>query len=164
MMGCILRDFDYEPPPNVPPSVESRPNGSTPLNRIIKVDLSATPGGDAGIPNEIHFEAEVRDQNVDQQLLARIYFDNTLLRELPIPAILDSADPGRRPVEFDVPRSGIARGCHLVELLVTSEGGFEPFPSREPREPGDIGSAQWWIAAGLTPDDPVEMNDCPEGQ
>lgn len=164
MMGCILRDFDYDPPPNAPPSVESLPTGQTPLNRIIDVDLSAQPGGDAGVPNEIHFEVEVRDPNVEQPLQGRVYFDNTLLRELLIPPVLDAPDPRRRTVRFDIPLSGIARGCHLVELLVTSEGGFEPYPSREPREPGDIGSGQWWIAAGLTADDPVEMNDCPEGQ
>jgi hypothetical protein len=164
LMGCILRDFDYEPPANSPPSVENLPLGLTPLGRIYPIDLSQTPGGDGGTPNEIRFEAEVRDMDISQPLEGRVYFDNALQQERPIPAELDSPDPRRRFVSFNIPRSSIARGCHLVELLVSSDNGFEPFPSRTPLEAGDVGSAHWWIAAGLTADDIVPMNDCPVGQ
>lgn len=164
MMGCILRDFEYEAPDNTPPSVQSWPTGATPLNRVLSVDLSVNLGGDGGLPNEVPFEAEVRDANVGQALEGRVYLNNSLVRELrPIPAALDSADPGRRRVTFGISRTALSHGCHLVQLLVTSEGGFQPFPSREPREQGDIGSGSWWIAAYQTPDEPISMDECPEG-
>jgi len=164
LMGCILRDFDYEPPANSWPSVESMPStGATPLNRIHKVDLSAAIGGDGGLPNEERFEVIVRDDDIAQRLEGRVYLDSVLLQERLIPAELDSPEPRRRTLSFDIPRSRLSVGCHLVELLVSSENGFEPFPSRTPLEAGDIASAQWWIAAVPTEDESIVM-ECPVGQ
>lgn len=163
LMGCIIRDFDYEPPANSWPSVESTPStGTTPLNRIHQIDLSAAIGGDGGVPNDERFEVIVRDDDISQPLQARIYLDNVLIRERPIPAEPDSPDPRRRTFSFFLPRSAITEGCHLVELLVSSQNGFELYPSRNPIEPGDIASAQWWVAASLT--EPIEMDRCPVGQ
>ena len=166
LMGCILRDFDYEPPPNSPPSVESLPLSMTPLGSIHVTDLTQTPGGDGGIPNEISFEAEVRDMDVSQPLEGRVFLGTSLIREIrPIPAEVDSPDPRRRTVSFSIPRSRIPGvGCYPVELLVTSANGFEPFPSRNPLEPGDIGSGLWWIAVGQTSDAPPDTKECTVAQ
>lgn len=160
LMGCILRDFDYDPPKNRPPSVESVANGLTPLNRVLLVNLSQEPGGDAGLPNDLRFEAEIRDLDVAQALEARVYVDSELVVEYPIPPTIDAADPRRRPFSFTISRTGIPPGCHLVELLVSSESGFEFLPSRNPREAGDIGSGQWWIAATSDAQPIVDMALC----
>lgn len=166
LMGCILRDFDYEPPANSPPSVESVPLSATPLGSIHRIDLDVTPGGDGGVLNEVEFEAEVRDLDVSQPLRGRVILGaTTLLEERDIAAELDSPDPRRRTISFKVARSQIpARGCHQIELHVSSQNGFEPWPNRNPLEAGDIGTGLWWIAAGLTSDDPIETDFCTVAQ
>lgn len=164
LMGCILRDFDYQDPVPVPPSVETLATGDTPFNRIVNVDLDQEPNPDAGVAPEQQFEAEVRDPDIDETLEGRVYLDNNLALELrPIPTALDSDDPVRRRVSFSIPRESFTmEKCYLVELLVTSEGGFEPFPSRLPRRTGDIGSGTWWVRVHRS-EGPVDMGRCTVG-
>lgn len=162
LMGCILRDFDYEPPPNVPPAVL----GSTtdPLDRIVVVNLDAPVAGDAGVGSDLQFVATVRDPDVGQTLTGLVFLDRNrgiqtpLYPEFPIVPEQDETPIDRR-VPFTVPRARIATlGCHAIELHVS--GGFVDFSNPRPAVDGDIGVGVWWIAAISDAQPTVEMNGC----
>lgn len=161
LMGCILRDFEYEEPANVPPSVL----GSTddPLDRVQILDLDAEVGGDGGVSSDLEFVAIVRDPNVTEQLQGLVFLDRTPARtipigmEFPIPAEQDE-DPVHRRVRFTVPRMSFSPGCHRVELHVS--GGFINFSNPQPAIEGDLGVGVWWIAGTNESDMTPEMTGC----
>ena len=75
-MGCVItRDLDYDPPPNLPPSVEDpRTPADHPMSRIVEWRSDGVAGPDAGVP-ELTLQAVVRDPNLDQELRWQAYLD-----------------------------------------------------------------------------------------
>jgi hypothetical protein len=164
LMGCIIRDFDYQPPPNQPPSVHS--STQTPMNEVVLVDLDAPAGGDGGAGVQIHLIAIVRDANVNDELQA-IGFVNrnpaagmaNPFRDWPILPEQD-ADPESRRFEFDVPRTEFTSpGCYVVELHVSRR--FSCCVNPQPETDGDLGVGVWFVAAFNDASPVVDMTACP---
>jgi hypothetical protein len=166
-MGCILRDFDYEEPVNVPPSVHS--TSETPMTRVRVIDLDTPIGTDGGVATNLEFVATVRDVDVRQPLEALVYLDrnpdapsrNALVGELSIPPVADQSPLNRR-VRFSIPLAELSRGCHIVELHVSSEfvGAINP----QPADPADLGVGVWFVAATDAASPAVDMTACPRYQ
>jgi hypothetical protein len=168
LMGCVItRDLDYEPPPNVPPSVEDpRTPVDYPMSSVIEWPTDSVATADGGVP-ELTLETEVRDPNVDQELRWQAYLDFS-------PAVFPPPNPfasGRLPPETDntprartlrvtLPTELLSPGCHRVEVLVSERFRDPPF-QREPadEEGRDLGVGVWWIAA-FEGDNPVDMREC----
>lgn len=158
LMGCILRDFEYPPPPNVPASVHG--STDTPLAAVRLIDLD-------GPETEWRFVATVRDANLDQPLIGLLYVDRRpgVPGDLPYADIDiapdDDDDRLSRRVEFVVPRTELSEpGCHWIELLVTSEttGRVDP----QPKDPTDVGVGVWFVAATALSEgrDVITMDEC----
>lgn len=166
-MGCILRDFEYEDPVNVPPSVHS--TSETPMTRVRLVALDAPIGTDGGMATNLEFVATVRDVDVRQPLEGLVYLDrnpdapsrNALVGELSIPPVADQSPLNRR-VRFSIPLAELSRGCHVVELHVSS--GFVGTINPQPADPSDLGVGVWWIAATDSTAPAVDMTACPRYQ
>lgn len=166
-MGCILRDFEYEAPVNVPPSVHG--TAETPMTRVRVVELDAPLGADGGATTNLEFVATVRDVDVRQPLEALVYLDrnpdapsrSALVGELPIPPVADQ-DPLSRRVRFSLPTAELSRGCHVVELHVSRRfvGAINP----QPADPADLGVGVWWVAATDAALPAVDMTACPRYQ
>ncbi len=169
LMGCILRDFDYQAPVNVPPAVLG--TAETPMSQMIKVDLDAPVGGDAGVGSTLTFRAVVRDPNVDQQLRGLIYLDrnpNAPGRQGLVNDTLITPQHGDQPwdrnVSFDVPLeqlSALGAGCHWAELLVTSNDNISGVADPQLIDPTDQGVGVWWIEVINQSMPSVDMDSCP---
>ncbi len=163
LMGCILRDFDYQDPTPVPPSVL----GSTedPLDRVQTLDLDlVVGGGDGGVGVDLDFVAMVRDPDLEEPLQGLVFVDRTtadprpIAPEFSIPVEQDE-DPVHRRVRFTVPRARFAQaGCHRVELHVS--GGFVDFSNPRPAIDGDLGVGVWWVVAFDAANPTPPMTDC----
>lgn len=162
-MGCIVRDFDYQEPVNVPPSVLGTVD--SPMDVIHQVKILQAVGGDAGVSADLQFVATVRDPNVGEQLTALVFVDRNMhptpiRTEFPIVPEQDD-DPWDRRVSFTVPRATFAtEGCHSVELHVSH--AFVDFSNPRPATDGDLGVGVWWIAAYSDMSDRVDMLTCPQ--
>jgi hypothetical protein len=164
LVGCVVRDFDYEEPANVPPSVHSAVE--TPMSRVRMVALDAPIGADGGGSTALEFVAIVRDVDVQQPLEGLVYLDRnpdapsrgSLIGELPVPPA-GAPNPLERRVRFVVPLSELTRGCHAVELHVS--GRFVGAVNPQPADPADLGVGVWWIAATDASQPAVDMTACP---
>lgn len=169
-MGCILRDFDYEDPLNVPASVHS--STDTPMTMVRVVALDAPIGTDGGVATNLQFVATVRDVDVQQHLEGLVFLDrnpnapsrNSVVGEVSIPPVVDPDPLVRlnRRVPFSVPISELSRGCHVIELHVS--GRFVGTLNPQPAEAGDLGVGVWWIAATDEALPAVDMTACPTYQ
>jgi len=156
--ACITQVAQYEVAPNTPPSVETPDSISphSPLNRIVRLsDLTMADGGVGS--GDLVLDALVRDANLDQVLHYRLFLNYT---------------PGSSPIrDNDIPPTGVlerrvtitlaaadlsARACNRIELLVTSEAWPSAARPRDPAEPGDVGTATWFVVR----DDTVSLGDC----
>ncbi len=139
--GCLVtEDLDYVPEPNWPPSVESQPGAQHPIREVIVLDLGAQLDGGS---SEIPLEVLVRDPNVEDELQGKLFVDeqqNAAVR-VPIPP----SGSAERLLTVAVPVQGplLSVGCHRLELRVTRR--FRFVPPQEPEEPGDLGTAVWWV-------------------
>jgi hypothetical protein len=160
MNGCILRDFEYDPQANVPPSVHG--STETPMDRVRIVDLDVIPGGDGGPTNNIVFVGELRDANVNDPIAFITFID----RNLSAPRIVDDGDAQpvvggdsfRRPFETQIPRSVLTLGCHAVEVHASSR--FDGVANPTPHDENDLGIGVWWIAATSSSSPDVDMLSC----
>ncbi len=156
--ACLVtEDVDYSPEPNWPPSIESQPGAQHPLREMVVVDLDAPPDG--GL-SDLPLEVEVRDPNVDDELQAKVFVDdgtNATVRA-PVPP---SGSPVRR-LTIAVPLQGplLVLGCHRVELRVTRR--FRFVPPQEPEEPGDLGTAVWWVVTRDDTQRTFDPSSCPK--
>ncbi len=156
--ACLVtEDVDYSPEPNWPPSIESQPGAQHPLRELVVVDLDALPDG--GL-SELPLEVEIRDPNVDDELQAKVFVDeeqNATVRA-PVPP---SGEPVRR-LTVAVPLQGplLVLGCHRVELRVTRR--FRFVPPQEPEEPGDLGTAVWWVVTRDDTQRSIDPSSCPK--
>ncbi len=163
LMGCILRDFDYQAPEPFPPAVIG--SASDPLDRIQTLDRDEPAGGDAGVGGDPEIVAFVRDPDVTEPLQALVFFDRhmnpTPVRpEVTIPVEQDE-DPELRRVSFTVPRARFTAGCHKVELHVSSR--FVDFSMPRPAIEGDLGVGVWWFAVTDASNPVVDMTTCDTG-
>lgn len=161
LMGCVLRDFDYPEPVNVPPAVLG--TVESPLDTVIQVDIAGPVGGDAGVSSDIPFVATVRDPNIDEPLVGLVFVDRDEdgSPDLPDISILPEQDddPWDRRVTFSISRATFDARCHTVELHVSH--GFVNFNNPQPATEGDLGVGVWWVAAYEEPSEPVDMKGCP---
>lgn len=167
-MGCfITRDPSYEPPADLPPSVQTVAPGTTPMNRVYSV-RSGTTGDDAGVGGSTFFiTATVREVNLGQDLEAVVYvnradiLNGNLVSTFDIPAEPDDPTPLERTVPFTVPvgNRGIRPGCNVVELIVS--GHFTNTGTVETAEDQDIGYGTWWVYRTDDANPTVDMSDCP---
>jgi hypothetical protein len=172
--ACLTQNVQYEVPRNYPPSIESPPAARHPLNSVIQLPTelgTTTDDGGTGTAMSIPLQVDVRDPNFDQRLRYRVFIDyNPALPpaaaiEGMIPPTLPSAeDRLSRRLEIDVPVTGqlAEPRCHRVELFVVGPDGFADAPrSREPRAPGDLATATWWVAREPDGGGEVDMRGCP---
>lgn len=135
---------DYDDPVQHPPIIQSR----TPENPFVDVDLSAVPP----LPT---FEATVRDNDLDDDIRYRWYFDYTNQAPLDCPLITETsaqqtADPAvrvvaRPPTGFWSDRL-VAGRCHRLTLVVT-DGAFEPDGCTVVTEGSRRATFDWWLLA-----------------
>jgi hypothetical protein len=155
LMGCILRDFDYQEPVNVPPAV--LPMEDLSGQRIRIIDLDTPLAGDAGIGWDLTFSATIRDPNVQQPLTGLIYLDRNpnapgrqgLIDDRTIP-VQQGDHPWDRTFTFELPSEQLAEqdvGCHWVELVVTSTSNISGIADPRLLDPSDVGVGVWWVAA-----------------
>lgn len=165
LMGCIFRDFDYEDPPNLPPSVVA--TSETPFDHVYVVDLDAVPGGDAGPSTDLEFVATIRDANVGDSLIAYKFLDRTPLNPRaqfdPIDILpeQDESPRERGPIRFTIPRALITNpGCHTVSVYV-SRSFTSPFENPT-ADAADLGFGVWFVAAINAAQPSVDMLACPQ--
>lgn len=169
LMGCLItREPVYEAPIDLPPSVHG--SSETPMFEITKVDLDLTGGADSGIggaSNEIRITAIVRDANIRDALVGRVFLNlnrsmsrpqDFLVREIErIPPELGE-DPYSRRVEFTIDTVELRPpGCHRIELHVSR--AFEGLPSLNPVD-GDLGIGVWYRASFDRPNPNPLMDNC----
>jgi hypothetical protein len=161
-MGCfITRDPSYEPPPDIPPSVVTILPETTPMNRVYRL-RTAPEGEDAGVRASLTFVATVREMNQGQNLEGVVYVDRgfvgghfaNFLRR--IPPNTEAENPLERRVSFDIADDQVSPGCHVVELLVSSE--FDDVNAPHTTN-GDLGVGAWWVYRSDT--NSVDMSTCP---
>jgi hypothetical protein len=164
LMGCVFRDFEYQDPPNLPPSVHG--TTETPMDTVWIVDLDAPVAGDGGPGTSVQFFANVRDPNVSDQLVGVVFVDRSELSqradlpEFPIPAEQDGT-PGERRVPFMLPRNSgdlAIPGCHSVELHVSR--AFTSLATNPQADPEDLGIGVWWVASVNDSQLSVDMTLC----
>ncbi|MFW2390655.1 MAG: hypothetical protein ACN4G0_20140 [Polyangiales bacterium] len=153
--GCITTTpIEFEAAQNYPPSVVSEPTAEFPLNRIGRLDLDVPVDAP-----EMPLEVIVRDPNLDQTLVYRMFLDSPPAPDIPFTA--DEITPSgfvERPTVLFVPYDRLTAGeCHRIELVVT--GQFANFVTRRPEEEGDFDDATWWVEV-VDADNPVITEDC----
>lgn len=173
LSACLITEEpSFQEPENRPPSLESVPD-PTPLNRVVILEDpgSGGGGGDAGMPiTTLTFRARVRDPDPNDTLVGYVWVNwqpNAGVKRIedldftvrgPFP-------PDGQPVSFLLPVSTLAPApsCNRVELRMSRafqpEGGISDLP-REPDEPGDLGTATWWVFAVPRGED-VDVRTCP---
>lgn len=173
-MGCIVtEEIDFPDEPDCPPSIVSPAGVDHPIGEIIVLTLGDEVTNDAGVgAPELEFEVLVRDCNVDQALTYNVWLDflraGGSIRGDPVLSNETLAATGsatREPLIFQVSQTRLALEptmdfeCHELELFVSSEFTVEGF-GREPRTPGDIDTAAWWIAVRRNPGVDVPVTAC----
>lgn len=170
LSGCLVtQNTQFEGPPNSPPSIRSSASAIHPLNRIVPVLLDgSSSSGDASGSGPIRLSVDVYEPDIDQQLLYKVYVDYNPDAPIRVGAVsfgeVDTVpaslglDRTKRTLDITVNRSIFARGCHRIELFVTSE--FQP-EGPDPVDPGDLAVATWWVAAQSTSSDAIDMAGCP---
>ncbi len=163
--GCLVTDkFQLHQQPDFPPSIVSRPSArdhGTSLDEVVRLNLSDTATADGGT-SSLTFPVTVRDPNTLQGLVYHTYLDfdptpgannGLFVDSQPIPS-------GQRDVDILLDKTRLTPGCHKFEMLVSSRF-VDSAPQRDPVEPGDLGSAVWWLAVTDSTHTTVEMTTCP---
>lgn len=144
LAGCVVSNtIDFVPEENFPPSIQAVPGAVPALNEIIVAE--------AGM-SSVSFEVDVVDPNLDQELFWIATINGI---EFQGQGVIDATGTLTRRLEFTVTFTPSPNSCFAVELLVSSDfNGFTP------QEPGDLGTAVWWV---LIPDDDgeIDANLCP---
>ena len=144
LAGCVVSNtIDFVPEENAPPSIQAVPGAVPELNEIIVAE--------AGMQS-ISFEVDIVDPNLDQELFWIATINGI---EFQSQGVIDPNGALTRRLEFTVTFTRTPNSCFAVELLVSSDfNGFTP------QEPGDLGTAVWWV---LIPDDDgeIDANLCP---
>ena len=104
------------------------------VKRIFKIDTTANPFQfDASVP--------LRSCATAKQYKGRVFIDNHLYGEIGIDA---NGDPTRKPTAVLVPLTGSSPGCHVIELLASTD--YAPDTTfRTPLKQGDLASIAWFI-------------------
>ena len=162
--ACITSDIRLRESENFPPSIESSPTATNPLRTWINFVPTSTTDG--GAPEHQAFELDfvVRDPDVDQSLELLVFVDGRSTGIADGDQIPVAVDGDRRVRSVSYSTANILEdlrppGCHTIEILVS--GSF--LPGRpEPTEPGDLGTAVWWVAtrADSTDVTPVALTEC----
>jgi hypothetical protein len=157
--GCIATStIEFSEDENLPPSVVSQEDALYPLREIGQLDLDVPVEAP-----ELPLEVIVRDPNIDQTLVYRIFLDSTnppSNTEFPIDQdVIPPSGELERPRTFTVSYDLLTAGvCHKIELTVT--GGFAGFiEPRRPEQEGDIDNRTWWIEV-TDADNPVITVEC----
>jgi hypothetical protein len=171
-MGCLVTDrVEFPEETNFPPSIESSDAaaGETPptdLGQVVQVNLDqwiADPGMPTVQPG-VTFPVVVRDPNVDQTLEYKAFLDCPMRSTEVARGRLtpQGTDVVARPLEVRIEKDSLLAfpgQCCKFELLVSTS--FDFFDVRGPEEPGDLGSAVWWIAITDSTHPSVDMTQCP---
>jgi hypothetical protein len=152
LTGCLVTERVELEDKNFPPSFVDIPSSPTPIGALIVVnraDFTKTE------PIEINFELQVRDENIDQELIARYQIST---RNQPNASDPESTPPQERPpiggsglllrklalpIQFSPSPLG---QCYRLDLLVTSEFANKPDTWEDPALDGDLARAKWLIA------------------
>lgn len=134
--GCLVTEsIDFPVEENLPPAiVESTP----PLNRVVNVEPGATEFLDFGLV--------IRDANVEQRLIAKIYIDriNGGAALQTGKDVLVSGEE-ERPLQFliETDTLGVGPACRRLETLISSE--FDVIDTDTPVDPNDLATGVWWL-------------------
>ena len=143
--ACITESIRIEAPANSPPSIESANPADNPLNEIIRLEPVVPDGGVEGQLIPPLLQVVVRDADVDQDLSYLVFIDDRATGPDDFGDVLTTGEPTRR-LDIVLPLANLmARGCHRVELFVSSQFGCFPMCTGRPDEPGDVGTAVWWV-------------------
>ncbi len=167
--GCLITDpAQIGEPVNSPPAIRSTPEAESSfvaLNQIVRVDYD--PGGELALP------IIVRDENLADELLVQVWIDyrpaltgngftGFPLYPDPLPKVLPTGSPDREEYWIRIAHTyfGETDRCHRVEVFVTR--GFLPtaIPHRIPEDPGDLGTATFWVAMNAA-GGVIDMDACP---
>lgn len=145
-MGCLVTEsVAFPDEANVPPSIVSRVGAANPLDSIVRFNVdqaTVLPDGGPLVPNELKFEVDVRDPNLTQRLLAKIFVDNVFALD----GSMEKSGTMKRAFEFSVAGSLLMPegSCHKIELLVSSAFDFGA-ATRTTVDRDDIATAVWWV-------------------
>ena len=169
--GCVITpDLDYQPPPNLPPSVLAI-SGRTPQSSIIRIDDTAGPDG--GV-QQVEIEGVIREPNPDDPVLLRVWVNYRMDQFPPVGAVLTmgpleeerDATPFERDFVVAIPAGAFVPGCNRVEIFASR--AFSPENPRAPLyredrngEPiEDLGVGVWWVARTNEENRTVDMVAC----
>lgn len=165
LAGCLVTEGVKLEDENLPPSFVDITGSPTPIGSLIEVTKT-------NAPQELKFELQVRDENVEQTLVYRYYLSTrNLTTNNPEPTIgpTDDKDVGLqgsllRPLELRIDTTSLTAGrCYRLDLVVTSEfahGRYNP-PWDEPALDNDLARASWFISVSDSKTIDISIKACP---
>lgn len=150
LAGCLVTDsIEFEQAENWPPVILDKPRTSAPIGGVIWIDLDSDQ-------NEWSFDVDVRDENVDEELFARVRIqtqDNRFPDYGP-DQVVQRTGRAMRELTITIPKGALRKGeCHRLQLAVS--GSFITRPGPEyfgaTRLADDLALASWMIWEGKGP-------------
>ncbi|MCA9606686.1 MAG: hypothetical protein KC619_13870 [Myxococcales bacterium] len=168
LMGCILtRSPTYDAPANTPPVVLEDPD--FPMNRFVNVYLEELA---AAGETQVRFAAQVRDPDIDDELVGLVFLDRNpnsttnvpIIENIDIPA---TGEADRDDVSFavDVGELDPGAACRVLELHVSRGfvGFANPMPAPDvehPEGPIDLGRGIWFLRVLRNREDTQALLGC----
>jgi len=159
--GCLVTDrIEFEVERNVPPVILDKPGTEYPIGEIVWIDRDP-PVDPSTAPNEWSFDVTVRDENVRDELEARLRVrtDREPNPDFTPNQVVQQTGAVNRTFKVTVDLGQLRTNeCHRVELVVS--GSFldrsEPLFFDVAQPPEDIGEASWIVWEGNGNPTPAE--------
>ncbi|MFW5921114.1 MAG: hypothetical protein ACOCUS_04685 [Polyangiales bacterium] len=155
MTGCLVTDkAELEQEENFPPSIESQTGMDVehPLDEVIIFNQD-----EEAFDGELELDVIVRDPNVDQELILQTFVDGA--GRIGFDSLPGDGEVERRRNVFVEEGLFSQEGCRRIDLLVSSD--FQLGNLRKPTEPGDIGTARWWVFTRPAAAEEINPSICP---
>lgn len=161
--GCLVTDSPpFEVEPNLPPSIRAQTGAGVIAPGVHVLDLSA--GGTPDVPLLVI----VSDPNVEQTLESVVFFDGGTRSPMQTIGPTQDGSMDREVSIVDYGQENLSvPGCHHIVLWVS--GRFDYTLSNtgdtliSPHDPGDLGTAEWWVFTKTDPTQTFDPSNCPTG-
>ena len=162
-IGCLVTDpIEFPEEQNYPPSIATKLTDPHPLHQIIRINTDERTA-DGGV-GELTLGVTVRDPNIDQALVYKVFvdFDQNLPKSPVAGRGIPAGSSIERQLEVTLPHGvlGEVDRCHRIELLVSS-AFVADHPFRDPVDPNDLATAVWWVELAQNSGTSVPMSTCP---
>lgn len=126
----------YQEVDDCPPNILSA-EASPPANKVVRIELSTDGTRLADFAGSV----TVRSCATAKPYKGRVFLDGRLYNEI---VILPKGESTRDPTSVGVVLEGLAPGCHLIELVVSTDWVADLL-FRTPFKQGDVDNIAWFI-------------------